>query len=58
MDRESRNARLEARISPDLHELIKRAAELEGCTMTDFVVSAAQEAARDVVARHNRSAVG
>ena len=51
MDRDPRNARLEARISADLHELIKHAAELEGRTMTDFVVSAAQEAARNVVER-------
>ncbi len=38
-------ARLEARISPDIHALLKRAAELQGRTLTDFVVSAAQEAA-------------
>ena len=31
-------ARLEARISPELHAMLKRAAELEGRTMTDFVV--------------------
>jgi uncharacterized protein (DUF1778 family) len=41
----SSSARLEARISADLHRLIKRAAELQNRTMTDFVVSAAQEAA-------------
>ncbi len=38
-------ARLEARISNDLHALLKRAAELQGRTMTDFIVSAVQEAA-------------
>lgn len=38
-------ARLEARISTDLHSLLKRAAEIQGRTMTDFVVSAVQEAA-------------
>jgi uncharacterized protein (DUF1778 family) len=38
-------ARLEARISTDLHALLKRAAELQGRTMTDFVVAAVQEAA-------------
>jgi uncharacterized protein (DUF1778 family) len=42
-------ARLEARISTDLHALLKRAAELQGRTMTDFVVSAVQEAARSAV---------
>ena len=29
-------ARLEARISTDLHSMLKRAAELQGRTMTDF----------------------
>ena len=45
----SSNARLEARISTDLHRLIKRAAELQNRTMTDFVVSAAQEAAQRAI---------
>ena len=36
-------ARLEARISNDLHAMLKRAAELQGRTMTDFVVAAVQE---------------
>jgi len=38
-------ARLEARISTDLHTMLKRAAELQGRTMTDFVVAAVQDAA-------------
>ena len=42
-------ARLEARISTDLHALLKRAAELQGRTMTDFVVSAVQEAAQRAI---------
>lgn len=42
-------ARLEARITPDLHALLKRAAELEGRTVTDFVVAAVQHAARQAV---------
>lgn len=33
-------ARLEARISPELHRLLKRAAEIQGRTLTDFVVTA------------------
>jgi uncharacterized protein (DUF1778 family) len=41
----SKTARLEARITPDLRTLLKRAAELEGRTVTDFVIAAAQEAA-------------
>ena len=42
-------ARLEARISTDLHSMLKRAAELQGRTMTDFVVSAVQEAAQRTI---------
>ncbi|MDR2688928.1 MAG: DUF1778 domain-containing protein [Azoarcus sp.] len=42
-------ARFEARISTDLHSMIKRAAELQGRTMTDFVVSAAHDAARRAI---------
>lgn len=42
-------ARLEARISKDSHALLKRAAEIQGRTMTDFVVSVAQEAAKRVI---------
>lgn len=42
-------ARLEARISIDLHAMLKRAAELEGRTMTDFVISAVQIAAQRTI---------
>lgn len=42
-------ARLEARITPDLHALLKRAAEIQGRTMTDFVVAAVQDAARRAI---------
>lgn len=42
-------ARLEARINPELHALLKRAAELQGRTLTDFVVSAVQEAAQRAI---------
>jgi uncharacterized protein (DUF1778 family) len=42
-------ARLEARISSDLHAMLKRAAELQGRTMTDFVVSAVQDAAQRAI---------
>ena len=44
-------ARLEARISPQLHATLKRAAELQGRTLTDFVVAAVQEAAHEAIAR-------
>lgn len=42
-------ARLEARISTDLHSMLKRAAELQGRTMTDFVIAAVQEAAQQAI---------
>ena len=42
-------ARLEARISTDLHSMLKRAAELQGRTMTDFVVGAVQQAAQQAI---------
>ena len=42
-------ARLEARISPDLHSMLKHAAELQGRSMADFVVAAAQEAAKRTI---------
>lgn len=44
-------ARLEARISTDLHSMLKRAAELQGRTMTDFVVAAVQDAAQLAIER-------
>ncbi len=45
----SSTARLEARISTDLHSMLKRAAELQGRTMTDFVVAAVQDAAQRAI---------
>jgi uncharacterized protein (DUF1778 family) len=42
-------ARLEARISTELHVMLKRAAEIEGRTMTDFVVAAVQDAAQRAI---------
>jgi uncharacterized protein (DUF1778 family) len=42
-------ARLEARISKELHASLKRAAELQNRTITDFVITAVQEAARNAI---------
>ncbi len=42
-------ARLEARLPTDVHALLKRAAELEGRTLTDYVVAAASAAARKTI---------
>jgi len=45
MQNNTQTARLEARISPDLHTMLKRAAELQGSSVTQFVVTAVQKAA-------------
>jgi uncharacterized protein (DUF1778 family) len=45
----SSTARLEARISTELQGLLKRAAELQNRTVTDFVVLAVREAAQRAV---------
>lgn len=42
----SRTARLEARISTDLHATLKRAAEIQGRSVSDFVIASVQEAAQ------------
>ena len=41
----TRTARIEARIAPEVLTLVKHAAEMQGRSISDFVVSAAQEAA-------------
>jgi uncharacterized protein (DUF1778 family) len=41
----TRTARIEARIAPDALMIVKRAAEIQGRSISDFVVAAAQEAA-------------
>jgi uncharacterized protein (DUF1778 family) len=46
----NRTARIEARIAPDALAIVRRAAELEGRSVSDFMVAAAQEAARKTVA--------
>jgi uncharacterized protein (DUF1778 family) len=45
----NRSTRLEARISPDALTLVKRAAEIQGRSVSDFVVSAAREAAQRTI---------
>jgi uncharacterized protein (DUF1778 family) len=45
----SRSARLEARIAPEALRIVKRAAELQGRSVSDFVVAAAQEAAHRTI---------
>ncbi|MEE4601245.1 MAG: DUF1778 domain-containing protein [Desulfobacteraceae bacterium] len=50
--RRRKRSRLEARISAEDKELLKRAADLQGCSLTEFVVRSAQEAARQAVKEH------
>jgi uncharacterized protein (DUF1778 family) len=45
----SRTARIEARIAPDTLRVVKRAAELQGRSISDFVVAAAQEIAHRTI---------
>jgi uncharacterized protein (DUF1778 family) len=45
-----RTARVEARIAPDALEIIRRAAEIQGRSISDFMVAAAQEAAQRTIA--------
>ncbi|MBI1329771.1 MAG: DUF1778 domain-containing protein [Alphaproteobacteria bacterium] len=45
----NRSARIEARISPDALSTVKRAAEIQGRSISDFVVAAAQEAAQRTI---------
>lgn len=48
-ERRVRSERLEARISPAQKKLFKKAAALEGRSLTDFIVSSVSEAARRTV---------
>ena len=45
----ARTARLDARINHRLHVLVKRAAEIQGTTMTDFVAHALEAAATEII---------
>ena len=49
MTAQTRTARLEARISPEMLSVVKRAAEIQGRSVSDFVVAAAQEAAHRII---------
>ena len=41
--------RLGARVTPDIYSLIRRAADLEGRTISDFIISASRDAAERTV---------
>jgi uncharacterized protein (DUF1778 family) len=44
-----RSARIEARITPENLQVIRRAAEIQGRSVSDFIVVAAQEAAHRAI---------
>lgn len=46
MPNPSRTARIEARIAPEALAMVKRAAQLQGRSVSDFVVAAAQDLAQ------------
>lgn len=45
----TRTERVEARIAPEVLAVVRRAAEIEGRSLSDFLVAAAQEAARRTI---------
>jgi uncharacterized protein (DUF1778 family) len=45
----NRTARLEARIAPEALAVVRRAAEIQGRSVSDFVVAAAQDAANRAI---------
>ena len=45
----SREPRLDIRTTPEVLTILKRAAEIEGRSLSDFVVAAASEAARQTI---------
>ena len=50
----ARPERLEARITTEQKKLVEHAAALEGRTVTDFVVTSVQDAARRAIETHGR----
>lgn len=51
-NQQKQTARLEARISPETKALLQKAADLEGRSLTDFVVSSVQAEAQRVIKQH------
>ena len=55
--RQAKVERLEARISPEQKQLFERAADLQGRSLTEFVVRSTQEAAQEAIRDHNLNRV-
>lgn len=47
--RQARSKRIEARIKPDTLAIVQRAAEMQGSSVSEFMVEAAEGAARKVL---------
>lgn len=45
----TRSERIEARITPDALAVVRRAAELQGRSLSDFIIAAAEDAARKTI---------
>lgn len=45
-------ARLEARVPRELKEILQQAAQIEGVTLTDFVIMSVHQAAKQTIERH------
>jgi uncharacterized protein (DUF1778 family) len=50
--RSLKRGRLAARINPEQKELLQRAADLQGRSLSDFVIETAQRAAEEVIREH------
>jgi uncharacterized protein (DUF1778 family) len=46
----TRSERVEARTSPDVLAMVKRAADIQGRSLSDFIMSAAEDAAKRAIA--------
>ncbi|MFN4088525.1 MAG: DUF1778 domain-containing protein [Alphaproteobacteria bacterium] len=53
----TRGERLEARVTAEQKSLIERAAALQGRTLTDFVLTSVQDAARRAIEEHHQLAL-
>jgi uncharacterized protein (DUF1778 family) len=48
----ARRERLEARVSAEQKALLQRAADLQGRTLSDFIIGSAQRAAEEIIREH------
>lgn len=50
----NQSARLEARVDPELKARWQQAADLEGRSLTDFIISSMEESSQKVIQKHQR----